>query len=88
MNKNPTRIEAALHVYDAMLGDAEDQVRDILARGGETGAALDRVIARDKRRLARAAERVQRCKTRVPPSVDTPAPVSRPKRVGEWEVAR
>lgn len=88
MNKNPTRIEAALHVYDTMLSDAEDQVRDILARGGVTGAALDRVIARDRRRIAHAAERERRCKTRVPPSVDMPAPVSRPKRVGEWEVAR
>lgn len=61
MGKPSTRIEAALHVYDAMLGDAEAQVRDILARGGLKGAALDRVIARDKRRLAHAADRIRRC---------------------------
>lgn len=61
MGKPSTRIEAALHVYDAMLADAEDQVRAILARGGLKGAALDRVISRDKRRLAHAAERIRRC---------------------------
>lgn len=60
MGKPSTRIEAALCVYDELLADAEDQVRAILARGGLKGAALDRVIARDKRRLAHAAERIRR----------------------------
>lgn len=70
MNKNPTRIEAALHVYDAMLADAEEKVRDILARGGVPGATLDKVIARDRRRLAHAAERERRCKAKEPATID------------------
>jgi hypothetical protein len=37
----------------------------MLARGGLKGAALDRVIAHDKRRLAHAAERIRRCRAKA-----------------------
>lgn len=89
MKRKLARTEAALLVYDALLAVDEEQVRAILDRARVEARVLDKVIARDKRRIAGAIERARRCKARTLPSFEMPAPkAARQKRVGEWEAAK